>query len=117
MPKTKEFVTSSSGSESDSGDEPPKKKQKSKEKVKAKEMEKPKSNSQKNAAGDIQFELSRMRFVTVREFKGKALIDIREHYEKDGEMLPGRKGISLSKDQWRKLKEQIDEIDEVVQNM
>lgn len=34
-----------------------------------------------------------MRYVSVREFKGKCLIDIREYWmDQEGEMKPGRKG-------------------------
>ena len=56
--------------------------------------------------------LSKMRFVNVSEFRGKKLVNIREYYEKDGKMLPGRKGISLTTDQWSKLKKYMDKIDD-----
>lgn len=36
-------------------------------------------------------QLGRTRRVQINEFKGKQLVDIREFYEKDEEMLPGRK--------------------------
>ncbi|KAG8838128.1 Transcriptional coactivator [Serendipita sp. 400] len=45
------------------------------------------------------------RRLTIREFRGATLIDIREFYEdkSSGEMKPGKKGISLSVDEWRDL--------------
>ncbi|KHN84275.1 Putative RNA polymerase II transcriptional coactivator [Toxocara canis] len=68
----------------------------------------------KNTDGDEMLELGKMRFVTVRSFKGKALIDIREYYQDkgSGEMKPGRKGISLSREQYENLKALTTEIDE-----
>lgn len=37
-----------------------------------------------------------MRYVNVRDFKGKVLIDIREYWmDQEGEMKPGRKGSYL----------------------
>lgn len=65
------------------------------------------------------FELSGKRRVTVRKFRSSVLIDIREFYEDkaSGEERPGKKGISLTKDQFEKLKELIPEIDAAVKKM
>lgn len=65
------------------------------------------------------FEISGKRRVTVRKFRSSVLIDIREYYEDkaSGEDRPGKKGISLTKDQYEKLKELIPEIDAAVKNM
>lgn len=52
--------------------------------------------------------------VKVREFKGKVYVDVREYYEKNGELLPTKKGISLAPEQWRKLLSLGDEINETV---
>ncbi|RKF80318.1 putative RNA polymerase II transcriptional coactivator [Golovinomyces cichoracearum] len=41
------------------------------------------------------------RRVEVTEFKGAHLINIREFYQKDGQYLPGKKGISLNIDQYK----------------
>ncbi|CAM9842244.1 unnamed protein product [Pylaiella littoralis] len=59
-----------------------------------------------------KIELGNKKFVDVREFKGMILIDIREYYEKDGEMKPTKKGIALSVDQWEAMKDNMDDITE-----
>ncbi|RMD42027.1 hypothetical protein DV735_g3077, partial [Chaetothyriales sp. CBS 134920] len=64
---------------------------------------KPSLVAQTDSHGDKYFELSRARRVTINEFRGKSLVNIREYYEKDGEMLPGKKGISLSVEQYAAL--------------
>lgn len=38
------------------------------------------------------FQLAKMRYATVSEFRGKVMVGIREYYEKDGELRPGKKG-------------------------
>lgn len=56
-----------------------------------------------DANGDKFWELSKMRRVTISSFRGKTLVNIREYYEKDGQELPGKKGISLPIDQFSVL--------------
>ncbi|KAJ1352283.1 hypothetical protein KIN20_008582 [Parelaphostrongylus tenuis] len=70
-------------------------------------------NKVKNADGDEMIEIGNMRYVTVRNFRGKALIDIREYYsdKSTGEIRPGKKGISLSREQYQNFKAVLDEID------
>lgn len=52
--------------------------------------------------------------VTVRKFKNMKLIDLREYYQKDGNWLPGSKGISLTEDQWNVLVSKMVDIGEAL---
>ncbi|KAI1240186.1 Activated RNA polymerase II transcriptional coactivator p15, partial [Lamprotornis superbus] len=121
MPKSKELVSSSS-SASDSDSEVDKKAKRKKQVTAEKPVKKQKTGeSSKGAASSKQssnrdenmFQIGKMRYVSVRDFKGKVLIDIREYWmDQEGEMKPGRKGISLNPEQWNQLKEQISDIDD-----
>ncbi|XP_064609778.1 activated RNA polymerase II transcriptional coactivator p15-like [Liolophura sinensis] len=113
MPKSKEFLSSS---ESDSDEEQPKPKKKKVEKPKKekKEEEVKDSSGVRGKNGEMMFQLSRMRYATVSEFRGKVMVSIREYYEAEGELRPGKKGISLSLEQWNKLKELTEEIDDEI---
>ena len=42
-------------------------------------------------------------------------MDLREYYEKDGNLLPGKKGIALDLRQWDKLVEAVPDIDAAIQ--
>ena len=66
---------------------------------------------------EVKFILDDKKRITVHKFKGKIKVDIREFYEDKGEMKPGKKGISLSLENWEKLKGFIDNIDESVDNL
>ncbi|KIR33694.1 hypothetical protein I310_02042 [Cryptococcus deuterogattii CA1014] len=54
-----------------------------------------------NDDGEEFFKLSEYRRLTVRTFKGKTLVDIREMYKdkSSGALKPGSKGISLTAEQ------------------
>ncbi|KAF2101860.1 PC4-domain-containing protein [Rhizodiscina lignyota] len=60
-------------------------------------------SKQTDEEGNPYFELSKMRRITVSKYGGKDLVNIREYYEKDGKTLPGKKGISLTIDQFTAL--------------
>ncbi|XP_068653304.1 RNA polymerase II transcriptional coactivator KIWI-like [Aristolochia californica] len=59
-------------------------------------------------------EISKNRKVSVRSWQGKIMVDIREFNTKDGKEMPGKKGISLTLDQWNTLKDHVTEIDKAV---
>jgi hypothetical protein len=57
-----------------------------------------------NEQGEEFFDLTAKKRFTVRKWKGKVLLDIREFYESNGEMKPGKKGISLNLEQYKILR-------------
>lgn len=115
MPKSKEFVDTS-GSESGSDAEPKQKKKKAEKSKKSKES-KPSKSKAASSGDETMIELGKMRYATVSEFRGRKMVNIREYYEADGELRPGRKGIALSEDQWKKLKSSVDKIDEALEEL
>ncbi|XP_060931382.1 activated RNA polymerase II transcriptional coactivator p15-like [Limanda limanda] len=124
MPQSKEVLSSTSGSDSDSVVETKAKKkkpsvqQKPAMKPKSGESSKPGGSSKASNSDDDMFQIGKMRYVSVRDFKGKVLIDIIEYWmNQDGEMKTGKKGISLNPIQWNQLKDQISEIDDAIKRI
>ncbi|WIA32807.1 hypothetical protein OEZ86_005989 [Tetradesmus obliquus] len=50
-----------------------------------------------------KLDLGSKRQVAISEFKGTYYVNVREFYEKNGELLPGSKGLSMTGEQWGKL--------------
>ncbi|KAJ5866473.1 ssDNA-binding transcriptional regulator [Penicillium rubens] len=64
--------------------------------------------------GDRYWEISKMRRVTISSFRGKTQVNVREYYEKDGQELPGKKGISMPVDQFAAIVSLLPEIEEAL---
>ncbi|KAK7397441.1 hypothetical protein VNO78_18613 [Psophocarpus tetragonolobus] len=62
-------------------------------------------------------QLSNGRNVAVNDFKGKTMVSIRDFYMRDGKLLPSRKGISLSSEQWSTFKKSVPAIEEAITKM
>ncbi|KAG9488382.1 hypothetical protein GDO78_007931 [Eleutherodactylus coqui] len=76
------------------------------------------SSSGSESDSEVDQKIGKMRYVSVRDFKGKVLVDIREYFmDNQGEMKPGRKGISLNPEQWNQLKEQMSDIDDAIRKL
>ena len=86
---------------------------------KKREKEKKKEENEDIIVGEkeVAFLLDKKKRVTVHKFKGQLKIDIREYYEDNGEMKPGKRGLSLNLDNWNKLKEFMEQIDEAIDNI
>lgn len=65
-------------------------------------------------SGILACELSHNRKVYVRRFKGQVYVDIREFYEGKSGPMPGKKGISLTLDQWKILCDHSNDVDEAI---
>ncbi|KAI8945512.1 transcriptional Coactivator p15-domain-containing protein [Xylaria longipes] len=60
-------------------------------------------NPGKDSEGNSFWPLGTTRRVTIQDFKGKTFINIREYYESNGELRPGKKGIMLPLEQYNAL--------------
>ncbi|GAA5926841.1 hypothetical protein JCM1841_002002 [Sporobolomyces salmonicolor] len=67
--------------------------------------------------GNTYYELGKNRRITARKWKNTLQVDIRETYDKGGETLPGKKGISLTVEQWDRLKKVISGVDDAVDKL
>ncbi|KAH6844973.1 transcriptional Coactivator p15-domain-containing protein [Chaetomium sp. MPI-CAGE-AT-0009] len=92
---------------SDSEQQPVVKKSKSEKKAK-KEL-----TQGTDADGNPYWEIGNNRRIGSSQFKGTTLVNIREYYTApDGELKPGKKGISLSLDQYNALLKAIPELND-----
>jgi len=66
-----------------------------------------------NADGEKYLDLGKKKRAVVRSFKGIPLLDIREYYGEEGQEKPGKKGISLTLEQWMSLRQGSDTIDKL----
>ncbi|KAF1356289.1 transcriptional Coactivator p15-domain-containing protein [Delphinella strobiligena] len=72
----------------------------------------PPKELQKDDENNEFWELSAKRRVTLSNFKNMQFVNIREYYDKDGKTLPGKKGISLSIEQFNALVELLPQIED-----
>ena len=70
----------------------------------------------KNDEGVEMIELGKMKYAMVRSFKGTTYVDIREYYidRGSGALKPGKKGISLTVEQFKQLKGVMGELEEKI---
>ncbi|GAB7352251.1 hypothetical protein MBLNU459_g2720t1 [Dothideomycetes sp. NU459] len=76
----------------------------------------PSKETQTDEEGNEFWEISAKRRIQISKFSGKQMINIREFYEKDGKILPGKKGISLSIEQFSTFVELLPQIEEVLKS-
>ncbi|KAJ2974177.1 hypothetical protein NUW58_g8742 [Xylaria curta] len=57
----------------------------------------------KDDEGNSFWPLSNTRRITIQHFKGKDYINIREYYDNNGDIRPGKKGIMLTLEQYDAL--------------
>ncbi|KAI0455906.1 transcriptional Coactivator p15-domain-containing protein [Xylaria acuta] len=60
-------------------------------------------NPGKDSEGNSFWPLGTTRRITIQNFKGKTYVNIREYYENNGELRPGKKGIMLPLEQYNAL--------------
>ena len=65
-----------------------------------------------NAPTKDAISLGKLRFAAVKHYKGNQFLDIREYYFDDkAQLQPGKKGVTLKRNQWYHLKNSFFRID------
>ncbi|EIN11811.1 transcription cofactor Pc4, partial [Punctularia strigosozonata HHB-11173 SS5] len=66
-----------------------------------------------SSSGESYVDLGKLKRATVSAFGKGVYLNLREYYldKSTGEAKPGKKGITLTLEQWETLKEHADEID------
>jgi len=57
-------------------------------------------------------ELGGNKRVSLSQYKSSHYVNVREYYERGGEMLPGKKGLNLTLEQWSQLERLLPEVNE-----
>ena len=87
----------------------------------AESNQKPSNNYSNNNASNLpesSFDLGKNKRVTVRQFRNVNLIDIREYYkDSNGDLKPGKKGISLTEDMFDSFLSNYKNIDEALRRL
>ncbi|VEL08624.1 unnamed protein product [Protopolystoma xenopodis] len=74
------------------------------------------SGRTKPSDGSQMIDLTGNKYISVREFKSRIYVDIREFYDSSGVLKPGKKGVFLNVEQWAALKKSISEVDNSIKN-
>ncbi|KLJ12658.1 hypothetical protein EMPG_12331 [Blastomyces silverae] len=74
----------------------------------------PTSEKKIDSNGDFYWNISRLRRLTVSSFKGRTMVSVREYYEKDGQELPGKKGISMPLEQFNAMVQLLPNVEAVI---
>ncbi|ORZ39948.1 transcriptional Coactivator p15-domain-containing protein [Catenaria anguillulae PL171] len=78
-------------------------------KQKTKNVHEPQENRDK----EIYYDLGGKKRITLRDFKGKSYVDVREFYGDDADLKPGKKGIMLSLETAAALRDVLNGLDEL----
>ncbi|KAF9992117.1 hypothetical protein BGZ79_003489 [Entomortierella chlamydospora] len=71
--------------------------------------------AQEKSNPEISFMLGSMKRLCMRSWRKQTLIDIREFYhDENGDPKPGKRGISLTKDQFQYIIDNIDQISKAI---
>ena len=72
-------------------------------------------NAKVDQQGNLYFELTGAKRISVSKYRGLARVDMRNYYRNDlNELLPTKKGISMRLEDYAKLKEFMPEIEKLL---